>query len=92
MEFVSTISIFLIINYSNQIQIQHHDKAMFIVCMYRCSDILKDPLQPLHDNLSTEIYEIFEQDPVKYLRYQWAIACALCKIISAEDCQRKTVK
>lgn len=54
--------------------------------------MLKDPLQPLHDNLNTEIYEIFEQDPVKYQLYQWAVACALRKIISEEDRQRKTVK
>lgn len=60
--------------------------------MYRFSDTLNDPLQPLHDNLSTETYEIFEQDPVKYLYYQWAIASALLKMISAEDRQQKTVK
>lgn len=60
--------------------------------MYRYSDILKEPLQPLQDNLCTEIYEMFEEDPVKYLYYQRAIACALHDVISDEDRQRKTVK
>lgn len=60
--------------------------------MHRHTDILKDPLQPLHDNLGDEIYEVFEQDLVKYERYQIAIACALHDIISDEDRQRKTVK
>lgn len=41
------------------------------------NDILQAPLQPLMDNLESQIYETFEKDPVKYANYQQAIAKAL---------------
>lgn len=41
------------------------------------SDILIDPLQPLKDNLSLGIYEVFETDTVKYEQYEKAIFRAL---------------
>ena len=40
-------------------------------------DCLQNPLQPLMDNLESQVYEIFEKDPIKYHQYQRAIACAL---------------
>ena len=40
-------------------------------------DCLQNPLQPLMDNLESQVYEIFEKDPVKYVQYQKAIAQAL---------------
>ncbi len=40
-------------------------------------DYLQAPLQPLMDNLESQTYETFEKDPVKYARYQDAVAAAL---------------
>jgi len=36
-------------------------------------DCLQAPLQPLSDNLESETYELFEQDPVKYAQYEEAV-------------------
>jgi type II protein arginine methyltransferase len=41
------------------------------------SDELLRPMQPLQDQLHSSNYEFFEQDPVKYVQYQRAIAAAL---------------
>jgi protein arginine N-methyltransferase 5 len=41
------------------------------------NDYLQAPLQPLMDNLESQIYETFEKDPVKYDRYEQAICKAL---------------
>ena len=40
-------------------------------------DYLQAPLQPLMDNLESATYETFEQDPIKYARYQEAIELAI---------------
>ena len=40
-------------------------------------DFLQAPLQPLADNLESQTYEVFEKDPVKYVRYEEAMAAAL---------------
>jgi len=40
-------------------------------------DYLQTPLQPLMDNLESMTYEVFEQDPVKYIQYEEAIYRAL---------------
>ncbi|KAI9872717.1 MAG: Protein arginine N-methyltransferase 5, partial [Pleopsidium flavum] len=40
-------------------------------------DYLQSPLQPLTDNLESNVYEVFEKDPVKYDWYERAIARAL---------------
>ncbi|XP_006459365.1 hypothetical protein AGABI2DRAFT_218502 [Agaricus bisporus var. bisporus H97] len=40
-------------------------------------DYLQAPLQPLMDNLQSMTYQTFEQDPVKYERYEEAIFRAL---------------
>ena len=40
-------------------------------------NVLQTPLQPLHDHLPSETYEIFERDPVKYRLYEDAIEAAL---------------
>lgn len=40
-------------------------------------DYLQTPLQPLMDNLESMTYEVFEQDPVKYIQYEEAIYKAL---------------
>mmetsp|Transcript_9403 Transcript_9403/g.28346 ORF Transcript_9403/g.28346 Transcript_9403/m.28346 type:complete len:651 (-) Transcript_9403:1001-2953(-) len=37
-------------------------------------DYLQSPLQPLTDNLESSVYECFEKDPVKYEKYQEAVA------------------
>lgn len=41
------------------------------------SDELLRPMQPLQDQLHSSNYEFFEQDPVKYVQYERAIAAAL---------------
>jgi hypothetical protein len=33
-------------------------------------DLLQSPLQPLMDNLESQIYETFEKDPIKYVQYE----------------------
>ncbi len=48
-------------------------------------DCLQNPLQPLMDNLESQVYEIFEKDPIKYSQYQKAIAQALCDRVSEKD-------
>jgi len=48
-------------------------------------DLLKYPLQPLHDNLDFSTYEVFERDPAKYILYQKAIENALKEMISEEE-------
>lgn len=40
-------------------------------------DYLQSPLQPLGDHLESQMYETFEKDPVKYARYEEAVALAL---------------
>jgi protein arginine N-methyltransferase 5 len=40
-------------------------------------DSLQRPLQPLKDHLEFSMYETFEKDPVKYLKYQEAVYLAL---------------
>lgn len=40
-------------------------------------DSLQRPLQPLKDHLEFSMYETFEKDPVKYIKYQEAIFMAL---------------
>ncbi|PFH36984.1 histone arginine methyltransferase PRMT5 [Besnoitia besnoiti] len=44
--------------------------AALFAAPYR--DVLQSPMQPLADNLSTMNYEVFERDPVKYVRYRQA--------------------
>lgn len=41
------------------------------------ADTLQLPLQPLYDNLDTYTYQVFEKDPLKYMKYQEAVAAAL---------------
>ncbi|RKP27969.1 protein arginine N-methyltransferase 5 [Syncephalis pseudoplumigaleata] len=41
-------------------------------------DYLQAPLQPLMDNLESSTYQVFEQDPVKYVQYEEAVYRALC--------------
>jgi protein arginine N-methyltransferase 5 len=48
-------------------------------------DTLQNPLQPLMDNLESQVYEVFEKDPVKYQQYQKAIAQALVDRVSQEE-------
>lgn len=45
--------------------------------IWECDNILQLPLQPLRDNLISCIYQVFEQDPVKYTQYQKAIYTAI---------------
>lgn len=40
-------------------------------------DVIRDPLQPLRDDLSLDIYEVFERDENKYKMYENAIKQAL---------------
>ena len=49
------------------------------------NDYLQAPLQPLMDNLESQIYETFEQDPVKYRRYEEAIEKALVSLQSSRN-------
>ena len=47
---------------------------------YNYRDYLQVPLQPLMDNLESQTYEVFEQDPVKYAKYELAVYHALLDI------------
>jgi len=40
-------------------------------------DTLQAPLQPLKENLESQTYEVFESDPIKYVRYEAATRKAL---------------
>ncbi|XP_052867617.1 protein arginine N-methyltransferase 5 [Anopheles cruzii] len=53
-------------------------------------DLLEIPLQPLYDNLDNFTYEVFEKDPVKYIRYQDAIEQALRDRVPDEEAEQKT--
>jgi protein arginine N-methyltransferase 5 len=44
---------------------------------YPYRDYLQMPLQPLMDNLESQTYEVFEQDPIKYAQYELAVYRAL---------------
>ena len=46
-----------------------------ILIMYHSR--LQHPLQPLRDNLESQTYETFENDPVKYIQYESAVHAAL---------------
>jgi protein arginine N-methyltransferase 5 len=52
-------------------------------------DCLQNPLQPLMDNLESQVYEIFEKDPVKYKQYKNAIAQALLDRVKEEEASHK---
>ncbi|RMZ94869.1 arginine N-methyltransferase 5 [Brachionus plicatilis] len=54
-------------------------------------DCLQNPLQPLMDNLESQVYEVFEKDPIKYSQYQKAIAQALIDRVSEEDKKTKEI-
>ena len=43
-------------------------------------DVLQSPLQPLMDNLESNVYETFEKDNPKYLHYEYAMERALFDI------------
>ncbi|KAI0064783.1 PRMT5-domain-containing protein [Artomyces pyxidatus] len=47
-------------------------------------DFLQAPLQPLMDNLQSVTYQTFEQDPVKYQKYEEAVFRALAEWPPAE--------
>jgi len=47
-------------------------------------DSLQTPLQPLMDNLESQVYEVFEKDPVKYQEYQNAVRKALLDRVPAD--------
>lgn len=49
------------------------------------ADVLEIPLQPLHNALSSEVYEIFEADTVKYNQYYRATASAIEDLLSRID-------
>uniref|UniRef100_A0A182RWG1 Protein arginine N-methyltransferase n=1 Tax=Anopheles funestus TaxID=62324 RepID=A0A182RWG1_ANOFN len=53
-------------------------------------DYLQNPLQPLYDNLDGVTYEVFENDPVKYIFYQNAIEQALLDRVPEEERETKT--
>ena len=54
-------------------------------------DFLQCPLQPLQDNLESQTYEIFEKDPVKYVRYQEAVRLALLDVKEKDTFQDEQV-
>ncbi len=47
---------------------------------YPYYNYLQTPLQPLMDNLESQTYEVFEQDPVKYREYENATYLALLDV------------
>ncbi|TKR78230.1 hypothetical protein L596_019071 [Steinernema carpocapsae] len=48
-------------------------------------DSIQYPLQPLTDNLRSTVYDTFEQDPVKYVKYQEALEMAIEDIYDSLD-------
>lgn len=46
-------------------------------------DCLQAPLQPLADNLESQTYELFETDPVKYVKYEEAVYEFLMERVTA---------
>eukprot|EP00127_Corallochytrium_limacisporum_P002204 Clim_evm98s108 gene=Clim_evmTU98s108 len=48
-------------------------------------DYLQAPLQPLSDNLQSQTYAVFEQDPIKYQLYKDAIEHCLKGLSSGDD-------
>ncbi|CAK8676161.1 unnamed protein product [Clavelina lepadiformis] len=48
-------------------------------------DYLQSPLQPLMDNLESATYEVFEKDPVKYVKYREAICECLIDRVPERD-------
>ena len=46
-------------------------------------DTLQSPLQPLMDNLEAQTYETFENDTIKYVQYESAIASSLLSLATA---------
>ncbi|SBT79544.1 protein arginine N-methyltransferase 5, putative [Plasmodium malariae] len=54
-------------------------------------DYLQIPLQPLKDNLFSQIYEIFEKDKMKYEQYELAISKYLSKRFQNSSNNSKTV-
>jgi protein arginine N-methyltransferase 5 len=54
-------------------------------CKQYYKNVLQTPLEPLHDNLESQVYEIFEKDLPKYKHYQVAIANALMELKSERD-------
>jgi protein arginine N-methyltransferase 5 len=68
------------------------NKNNFVILFQGYEDCLQNPLQPLMDNLESQVYEIFEKDPIKYSQYQKAIAAALCDRVSeSEKLTKETV-
>jgi protein arginine N-methyltransferase 5 len=55
------------------------------LCKQYYTNVLQTPLQPLHDNLESQIYEIFEKDIPKYKLYQSAITTALKKLSNSSN-------
>jgi len=49
------------------------------------NDYLQAPLQPLMDNLESQVYEVFEKDPVKYQQYEEAVHKALMERFNNVD-------
>jgi protein arginine N-methyltransferase 5 len=45
-------------------------------------DYLQAPLQPLADNLESQVYEVFEKDGTKYSQYEHAVAAALRHVVA----------
>ncbi len=56
---------------------EHYNMCNFKDPLRGYRDTLQEPLQPLADDLENATYEVFEQDPVKYERYETAIFKAL---------------
>ena len=85
-------------NYLPYAQYLNHLKSKFSL---ECSDkdrfcapyrdTLQSPLQPLMDNLESQVYETFERDPVKYNAYEVAIAAALTELDSNMGKWKQTV-
>lgn len=48
-------------------------------------DVLQTPLQPLRDNLQSQIYETFEEDTTKYTKYKESISKALNDLLEQRE-------
>lgn len=62
-----------------------------MIFVHSYDDFLEIPLQPLYENLDAYTYEVFEQDPVKYLAYQKAIEQAVIDKVPESEIETRTI-
>ncbi|KAL1457835.1 hypothetical protein WDU94_008026 [Cyamophila willieti] len=73
------------VQYMQYLKKHSHSDDPLTMAALDFEDYLQFPLQPLANNLTSFTYEVFEKDPIKYLRYQEAVRDALLDRVSPEQ-------